>query len=907
MVLLSTLELCANTVGAMQLKTKLLVYITVPIAIAVCISSYMTYRTHSDAMRHVIEKDIKATSFFVAENVNLTISDIKNSFRVAAKSEYIKEALECEGQAELDQVVSFFKEIREIMPSITDVFLLDEEGDIRASLNRHDYGKTYRDRSYFQQAINGKTAIVGPLLSRATQKQSVYIAVPVSNNQNKGVLVASVELDTISDLCFSHDIVSSQINIFLLNNAAQVILAKDSMGGNGSSGSMPLNIRALDDETSQGYAAYAVNGKTYTAFYKKIKNLDWYVLIAMDDTQINKTVLSSTKDSFLLTLLAILIGLLIGSILVYNVIKALYKLIEYARSISNGNLEATLDVHSQSELGILANTLRSMAKMVKQDQDRLNSLVEERTGQLKLSQERLIKESALLKTILNTVPDLIFYKDMNGFYKGCNKALSSFIGKSEQEIIGKDDIEIFQLSGNAAQKFIEDDLQVMRGQLDILVREEEVLYPDGKKLFFETIKTLYYSEDNAPFGMLGISRNIQLRKETEKAYAAAMRKAHEASRAKSEFVARISHEIRTPLNAIIGMNYLLEQSCTDPVQKGYLHKMELSAKNLLSIINDVLDFSKIESGKLEIEKNTVLIEKLVRDVVSINEPKAKAANLSFEIHIDPDIPAALIGDPLRISQIMLNLIFNAVKFSHHGTIRIEVRCERGLGENVTLLFSVRDQGIGMDQQQLDKLFVPFTQADGSTTRKYGGTGLGLSICKMLVELMHGEIWAVTEEGVGSTFFFRLQLEKENTAALAAQAPQTEQTVSIDALPPSVLKGKTVLLVEDNEINQEIAIAILSSFGLEVDLAENGMEAVRKIQANHYALVLMDIQMPIMDGYQATRLIREDNRFSSLPIIAMTANAMNKDRTECLKAGMNEHIGKPFDPEALRQLLEKWCR
>ena len=298
---------------------------------------------------------------------------------------------------------------------------------------------------------------------------------------------------------------------------------------------------------------------------------------------------------------------------------------------------------------------------------------------------------------------------------------------------------------------------------------------------------------------------------------------------------------------------------------------------------------------------------LVRDVVSINEPKAKAANESFETHIDPGIPDILIGDTLRISQIMLNLVSNAVKFSHHGTIKIEVLCERVHGENVTLLFSVRDQGIGMSQQQLDKLFVPFTQADGSTTRKYGGTGLGLSICKMLVELMHGEIWAVTEEGVGSTFFFRLQLEKKDAATPAAQHPETEQSAPVEALPASSLKGKTVLLAEDNEINQEIAIAILNSFGLEVELAENGLEAVQKIQTNQYALVLMDIQMPIMDGYQATRLIRKDDRFNALPIIAMTANAMNTDRAESLKAGMNEHIGKPFDPEALKRLLGKWCR
>ena len=466
----------------MQLKTKLLVYITVPIALAVCISSYMTYRTHSAAMRHIIEKDIKATSFFVAENINLTISDIKNSFRVAAKSEIIKESLENTGQREHERVVAFFEAIKHVMPTITDVFLLDETGNIRASLNSHDYGNNYGDRTYFRQAIAGETAIVGPLVSRVTQKECVYIAVPVGNERNKGVLVASVELDSISVLCFNHDITSSRIDIFLLDNTAHILMAKESTKDGKHPDSIKLDGHTLSDGTPQGYVTYAFNGKTYTGFYKKIKNLNWYVLIAMDDTQINKTVLSSTKNSFLLTLLAILIGLLIGSILIYNVVKALYKIIEYARRISNGQLEATLDVYGQGELGVLANTLRSMARIVKQDQDRLNRLVEERTDQLRLSQERLLKESALLKTILNTVPDLIFYKDMNGIYKGCNKAFGAFIGKSEQEIIGKDDVELFQLSGNAAQKFIEDDLQVMRGKLDTLIREEEVLYPDGKRI-----------------------------------------------------------------------------------------------------------------------------------------------------------------------------------------------------------------------------------------------------------------------------------------------------------------------------------------------------------------------------------------------------------------------------------------
>ena len=890
----------------MGVRTKLLVYITVPILVAVCFSAYVTYVSSSSAMHSIIEKDIKTTASFMAENVNLTISDIKNSLSIVVKARYVSNSFFHNSDS---QNVLFFKEIQAVMPSIRDVFLLDEHGAVVSSLNPGDYGKNYADRPYFLQAMTGEVAIVGPLTSRATQKECAYIAVPVNTEAQQGVLVASVELETIVNICFQNDFVTRNVDIFLLDSTTKLIRSMDQEELSPEySQALGKSVRAAVTKGASVFIHFDTRADAYTGFVKKVKNLDWYVVASMEDAYINKTAFYSSKYSLLLGLLAIGVGVVISSYMIYRMMNALYHIISYAKTISSGNLLSKLSIYRQDELGQLAESLRAMVKTLQRDQARLNALVEERTAQLLESRERLREESSLLKTILNTVPDLIFYKDMEGKYNGCNSSFCQFTGKSEVEIIGQSDMEIFGLTMEQAARFIEDDDKVFKGERTPLVCEEEVTYPDGKKVFLETIKILYYSENGTPFGMVGISRNIQMRKETEKAHAEAMQQAHDISKAKSDFVARVSHEIRTPLNAIIGTNYLLQQICLNKVQQDYLHKMELSAKNLLSIINDVLDFSKIEAGKLELEYHVFSVPGMVQDLVVMNEALARTAHLDFETYIDSGIPHELVGDSLRINQVLLNLISNAVKFSQRGSITVRVDKEKEDNDGVTLLFSVEDQGIGISEEQLQKLFTAFTQADGSTTRKYGGTGLGLSICKKLLEAMGGSIWATSVEGQGTIFTFRLCLAKAVDAQALPKAELPKETGPVvESQTAPCLKGKTVLLAEDNIINQEIAVEILTLLGLEVDLANNGQEAVEKVRSKDYALVLMDIQMPVMDGYQATKLIRSDARFQSLPIIAMTANAMDTDKSTCLAAGMNEHMGKPFEPKHLQRLLEKWCR
>ena len=896
----------------MGVKARLLLYIAVPLVAAMFFSAYATYFSNSSATRSVLEKDIKTTAFFMAENVNLIISNMQHSLSIVAKARYA--AGFDGGDTAVHEL--FFREIKAAMPYVEDVFLLNSQGDVLVSLDKGDYGKNYAARPYFQKSIQGEPAVVGPLISLGTGNACVFVSVPLGGGAWQGVLVTSVEVKSIVEMCLQSEMAARDVNIFLLDKSAALISAMNKkvdrpgfyqeLGESVQSRvSGPAGFILYPDATGQG---------TSTGFVARVKKLDWLVVAGMSDADIDKSAVSSSRDSLFLGLLAIGIGLLISFLMIYRMMDALYRIVGYAKNISSGDLSANLAVDRRDELGQLAASLQVMVETLRGDQERLNALVQESTSQWVASREKLRVESSLLKTVLNSVPDLVFYKDMNGVYRGCNKSFCKFVGRDEEYIVGKNDMELFNITENEASKFIDDDNKVFRGELETLVREEEVVYPNGEKIFLETIKRLYHSEDHVPFGMVGIARNIQLRKETEKAHAKAMQEAHEASMAKSDFVARISHEIRTPLNAIIGINYLLQQICTTLEQQKYLYKMDLAAKNLLSIINDVLDFSKIEAGKLELEKYAFSLPDLVHNLISVNEAMARTAHLTLVARIDPRIPQRLVGDSMRINQVLLNFVSNAAKFSKQGSVVIGVEMEDEDACGVMLRFSVADEGIGISQEQLSKLFTPFTQADGSMTRQYGGTGLGLSICKMLVEAMGGSVGATSAEGQGSVFFFRLRLARDEdgqeqvfsatkpTALSPAGQSQSAEGHSGDRS----LKDKRVLLVEDNAINQEIAVEILSLLGLAVDVAGNGREAVDMVRTKDYGLVLMDIQMPVMDGYEATRLIREDARCQNLPIIAMTANAMDVDRAVCLAAGMNAHMGKPFDPQQLKRLLEKWC-
>ncbi|GAB3266600.1 ATP-binding protein [Chitinimonas naiadis] len=378
--------------------------------------------------------------------------------------------------------------------------------------------------------------------------------------------------------------------------------------------------------------------------------------------------------------------------------------------------------------------------------------------------------------------------------------------------------------------------------------------------------------------------------------------AKEATQAKSMFLANMSHEIRTPMNAIIGMAHLALKTPLSPKQRDYVDKIHTAGLSLLGIINDILDFSKIEAGRLDIESVDFDLDEVLANVVAITGGRAEEQGLRYLVNVPASVPRNLKGDPLRLGQVLINLLNNAVKFTEQGEVTLSARLEQDGESDLTLAFEVRDSGIGMSSEQAGRLFQAFTQADGSTTRKFGGTGLGLTISRRLVEMMGGQISVQSTLGEGSCFQFTVCLQRGERRRQA----RTDAGSAIPALPK--FQGISVLLVEDNEINQQIAVELLQAAGVAVEVASNGREALDLLLLQElppYDLVLLDVQMPIMDGYATVRAIRAESRLADLPVVAMTAHAMHEERQRCLDAGMNGHLAKPITPQGLFDTVAHW--
>ena len=435
--------------------------------------------------------------------------------------------------------------------------------------------------------------------------------------------------------------------------------------------------------------------------------------------------------------------------------------------------------------------------------------------------------------------------------------------------------------------------------------------------------------------------------------------AEAAARAKGEFLANMSHEIRTPMNAIIGFATLCRQSELDDKQRSYLSHIESASNSLLGIINDILDFSKIEAGKLQMEQIDFRLGEVVSNIAGMVGIKAAAKGLELVISIDPAIPCNLMGDSLRLGQVLINLTDNAVKFTESGSVLIRIELVEQEASSCLVRFTVKDTGIGMSDEELSRLFVAFSQADTSVTRKFGGTGLGLAISKNLVEMMGGLIDVESSPGRGSSFSFTCRFRLNERPVTSPKSIPSDlssirvpvvddnalmthaEKAGIDSLlirpvnaplshdavmekschdPPDFsgentlddvrerlgrIRGARVLLVDDNPVNRQVAAELLRGAGVIVDFAANGQEAVAAVQSADYDLVFMDLQMPIMGGYEATALIRGDDRYAELPIIAMTAHAMSGVREECLAAGMSDYLSKPVYPAQLNSLLARW--
>lgn len=661
----------------------------------------------------------------------------------------------------------------------------------------------------------------------------------------------------------------------------------------------------------------------------------------------------------------------------------------------------------------------------------------------KKTEEALEENRYLLSSIIDNSTSVIYMKDISGKYLLVNNSFEKAVNLSREEIIGKTAYDFYP--EDVADALKNNDMMVIESGQPI--SKEEIIDFEGKKMPLLSTKFPILDTEGNVVSICGISTDISNLKKIEAELIDAKEAAEDATRAKGDFLANMSHEIRTPMNAIIGLNSLLARTNMNSKQMDYVEKIGSSAKNLLGIINDILDFSKIEAGKLEIENTTFVLNEVMDNLSGMIGEKVRDKGLELIFSQDKEVPQYLVGDPLRLGQILLNLTNNAIKFTEKGEIVVVSKLIKSDKNDIKIRFEVKDTGIGLTKEQIAKLFQSFSQADTSTTRKYGGTGLGLSISKKLSEMMGGEIGVTSEYGKGSNFYFTVQLgigegkvkvkrttpeDLKNLKVLVVDDNETAREVltsyledfsfNVKSVPsgdlaireliqakaardkdydlvlmdyqmpglngietsrkireelenievpkivmvtafgreeimmqaekvglqgflikpvsPSMMydtimevfgkssglekrlksaeeiipegfdaiRGARLLLVEDNEINQQVAKETLEQEGFYVEVAEDGKIAVEKLSTNNnYDLVLMDLQMPVMDGYDATIEIRKDERFKDLPIVAMTADAMTGVRDQVKEVGMNDYVTKPINPKKLWEALSRWIK
>jgi len=554
---------------------------------------------------------------------------------------------------------------------------------------------------------------------------------------------------------------------------------------------------------------------------------------------------------------------------------------------------------------LMVNMGQEVSRRLYKANDRLFQLVQ--TSSANLDDAR---EGEMLRTLMEHLPDTIYFKDRNSRFLRVNRAQFERFGLScEAGAIGKTDADFF--TDQHAVKARQDELEIMRTGEPIVDQLEHLILENAPDTWASATKLPWLDAAGKVIGTFGVSRDVTKQVMAEKTLKKAKEAADHANRAKSVFLANMSHEIRTPMNAVIGISELLLESKLTDQQREYVAMVLSSGESLLELINDLLDFSKIEAGKFDLDHEPFELREVTSNIIRTLAVRAESKNLKLTFSAAEAVPNYLVGDRHRFRQIIVNLLGNAIKFTDDGEVVLEIALVDKTAGHATIRVEIRDTGIGIPESKREQIFRDFEQADVSTTRQYGGTGLGLAISKRLVELMGGEIGVTSTEGEGSTFFFTAKLEVSPDEMVSQlhkgdyQQKPEEQNVSSGEEPTETLR---VLLAEDNAVNQKLAIAVLDRQGHAVTVAASGREAVDKWQDGDFDLILMDLQMPEMDGFEATAEIRR--REALLPgnrrtfIIAVTARARRSDRQKCLDAGMDDYMAKPIRIANFAEVLSR---
>ena len=591
---------------------------------------------------------------------------------------------------------------------------------------------------------------------------------------------------------------------------------------------------------------------------------------------------------------ALWIALDLGSVVVRSISTPLTEITAAATKIAAGDLSQTIRIHPGGETETLANAFNHM------------------TRELKRSRDEVVTAKNFLDNIIESMIDPLIVVDATGKISLVNAAASDMLGYTADELLRLPLEKVLRdAAGQAGQtaQVVNDTLQVgsisnsekiyqAKNGEAIPVSFSASIIRDGQNGQYER------DEANAIHGIVCVAQDRREWHRAQEALRGAKAVAEAANQTKSQFLANMSHEIRTPMNGVLGMTELLLGTNLTDTQQRFVNLVRRSGESLLTIINDILDWSKVEAGKIELEYLDFDVRQTVAEIRDLLLPQIQDKGIELICDIDAAVPDVLNGDAHRLRQIFMNLLGNALKFTEQGEIRMSASLLEETVDTLVVRFAVHDTGIGIPFEAQAGIFEAFSQADNSTTRKYGGTGLGLALTQQLVELMGGQISVKSQPGTGSRFWWTARLGK-------AAAPNAVTPASCSACPEVVLgeAGGRILLAEDNPINQEVALTMLEMLGCQVTLVSDGRAAVEAAARDTYAVILMDCQMPQLDGFEATSAIREHEASgltrTRIPIIAMTANAMQGDREHCLAAGMDDYLSKPFSQDQLEKILGRW--